>query len=87
MIYSKQDAIATRGLASLSMVCLHLFCRKGEDVYGTPLLWTSKDVPLVYWLGFVSGICVPLYSICAGYAQQVIAECNRGGYVILILVR
>ena len=72
--YTKTDAVETRGLAILTMVCLHLFCRKGGDVFGTPLLWTSPGVPLVYWLGFICGICVPLYSICAGYAQELLFE-------------
>lgn len=74
MRYSKQDAVMTRGLAILSMVVLHLFCRKGADVYGTPLLWLNETTPFIYWFGFFSEICVSLYSICAGYAQMMIAE-------------
>ncbi|MBR2669793.1 MAG: acyltransferase family protein [Solobacterium sp.] len=58
----------TKGMAILCMVVLHLFCRKGTDVYGTPLLWVSPGVPLAYWFGFYSEICVHIYSICAGYA-------------------
>lgn len=81
IIYTKTNALQTRGLAIISMVCLHLFCRKGADVYGTPLIWTSEKVPLVYWLGFVSGICVPLYSLCAGYAQELLDEIGKGGYI------
>ncbi|MCR1839599.1 acyltransferase family protein [Murimonas intestini] len=64
----------TKGLAILLMVILHLFCRKGADVYGTPLLWVNKTTPLIYYLGFFSEICVPLYSICAGYAQYLLSE-------------
>lgn len=58
----------TKGMAILCMVVLHLFCRRGADVYGTPLLWVSPGVPLVYWFGFYSEICIHIYSICAGYA-------------------
>lgn len=74
MNYSKRDATMTRGLAILCMLILHLFCRRGIDVYGEPLIWLNNTTPLVYWFGFFSGICVPLYSLCAGYAQQIIAE-------------
>lgn len=69
MIYKKEDAVMTRGLAILAMVVLHLFCRKGEDVFGTPLLWVNETTPLVYYFGFFAEICVPIYSLCAGYAR------------------
>ena len=32
------------------------------------MLWISPGVPLVYWFGFYSEICVDIFSICAGYA-------------------
>ncbi len=83
MMYGKKEATMTRGLAIVSMLLLHLFCRKGADVYGTPLLWFNKETPAVYYLGFFSEICVPLYSICAGYAQQLLYDkmkiSGRGG--------
>lgn len=78
MSYNKQDAVMTRGLAILCMLALHLFCRKGADVFGTPLLWLNETTPFVYQFGFFAGICVPLYSICAGYARQLNAENRRG---------
>ncbi len=62
----------TRGFAILCMVVLHLFCRKGADVYGTPLMWIDKDTPLVYLFGFYAEICVSVYSICMGYAQYLL---------------
>ncbi len=68
----------THGLAILSMVILHLFCRTGESVYGTPLIWVNKTTPLVYYFGFFAEICVPLYTLCAGYARQLQCE-NSGG--------
>lgn len=82
MTYNKQDAIMTRGLAILCMIVLHLFCRKGEDVYGTPLLWIDETTPFVYWFGFFAGICVSLYSLCAGYAQWIISDNTRGGATV-----
>ena len=77
MYYSKKDALMTRGLAIISMVVLHLFCRQGADVLGTPLIWLNESKPLVYLFGFFSEICVPLYSLCAGYAQELLYEQNR----------
>ena len=76
MRYSKEDAQMTQGLAVLCMVVLHLFCRTGNDVLGTPLVWLNPSTPLVYWFGFFAEICVPVYSICTGYAQQLLWE-NR----------
>ena len=80
MSYGKKDALMTRGLAILTMVVLHLFCRRGADVYGTPLIWINEDTPLVYWFGFFSEICVALYSICAGYAQGLLSERNQSAW-------
>lgn len=76
-LYSKQDAIMTKGMAILCMVVLHLFCRTGKDVFGTPLLWLNETIPLVFWFGFFAEICVPIYSLCAGYAQQLMREQGR----------
>ena len=79
MTYDKNDALMTRGFAILQMVILHLFCRKGADVYGTPLIWLNDNVPFVYWFGFFANITVCLYTICAGYARQLSYE-NGGTY-------
>lgn len=68
-MYTKKDAVMTRGFAILCMVVLHLFCRTGADVYGTPLIWLNQETPFVYWFGFYAEICVSVYSICMGYAQ------------------
>lgn len=69
----------THGVAILSMVVLHLFCRTGAQVYGTPLIWVNDTTPLVYYFGFFAEICVPLYTICAGYARQI--QVNKAGGV------
>ena len=79
MEFSKKDAKMTKGLAIVCMVVLHLFCRTGSDVFGKPLIWLNKDTPFVYWFGFFAEICVPLYSMCAGYAQQHLYEAGRTG--------
>ena len=64
----------TRGLAILCMLTLHLFCKQGSDILGTPLLWINEDTPLVYFFGFFAEICVPIYTICAGYARYLMLE-------------
>lgn len=74
VIYNKKDAIMTKGMAILCMLILHLFCRMGEDVLGNPLIWINETTPLVYWFGFFAEICVPIYSLCVGYAQQYMSE-------------
>ncbi|MCD7735798.1 MAG: acyltransferase [Lachnospiraceae bacterium] len=71
-MYGKKEARMTKGLAILCMLTLHLFCRKGADVYGTPLIWLNDTTPLVYYFGFFAEICVPLYTLCTGYAQQLL---------------
>lgn len=76
-LYSKRDATMTKGMAILCMLVLHLFCRTGKDVLGTPLLWLNKTTPLVFWFGFFAEICVPIYSLCTGYAQQLMIEQGR----------
>ena len=81
MSYTKRDAQMTRGLAILCMVILHLFCRVGSDVLGTPLLWLNDTTPVVFFLGFFAEICVPLYSICAGYAQELLLESGKSSFV------
>ena len=58
----------------------------GTDVYGTPMFWLNSTTPAVYILGWLSEICIPLYSICSGYAHYKLGEsgglskkriCNR----------
>ena len=75
--YSKQDAVMTKGMAILCMIILHLFCRTGKDVYGKPLIWINSTTPVVFLFGFFAEICVPVYSLCAGYARQYIEEKSR----------
>ena len=80
MVYSKKEAKMTQGFAILCMLVLHLFCRKGDDVLGFPLIWLNEDTPLVYVFGFFAEICVIIYSICAGYAQYVMYLQNKLTY-------
>lgn len=68
MDLSKEQIKMTKGLAIITMVVVHLFAKKGADVYGTPLIWVKEGVPLVYYLGFLGGYCIPFYCYCTGYA-------------------
>lgn len=68
MELEKKDMRMAQGAAILMMVIVHLFAKKGADVYGSPLIWVKPDVPLVYYLGFLGGICLPFYCFCTGYA-------------------
>ena len=79
-VYGKNEAVMTRGLAILSMVCLHLFCRKGADVFCTPLLWLNSEKPFVYWIGFFCEICVPLYSMMGGYALYLMYQHKKADF-------
>lgn len=73
-MYTKHDAKMTQGLAILCMLVLHLFCRKGSDVFGTPLIWIDETTPAIYLFGFFAEICVPLYCLTIGYAQELLYE-------------
>lgn len=71
---SKEHIQMTKGLAITSMILLHLFARKGTDVYGTPLFWLNAQTPIVYYLGLLSEVCVSLYCLCSGYAHYRLGE-------------
>lgn len=65
---TKKDMTMAKGLAIHCMIVLHLFAKSGAEVFGTPLLWVQEGVPLVYYIGFLGDITVPLYCMCTGYA-------------------
>lgn len=67
MDITKRDSKVLKGVAILSMLMLHLFCRKDNLPY-TPLLWLG-DTPLIYYFGLFGDICVALYCFVSGYAH------------------
>ena len=79
MELTKQDTQMAKGMASLGMVMLHLFCRLGELPY-TPLIW-CKNSPLIYYLGLFGDLCVPVYCFCRGYAHYLMADSQKKDYV------
>lgn len=61
-----------KGVAILSMLMLHLFCRK-ENLPYTPLLWIGST-PLIYYFGLFGDICVSVYCFISGYAHYLQAS-------------
>ena len=79
MELTKKDNQMAKGIAIIGMVMLHLFCIKVDLPY-TPLLWIG-DTPLVYYLGLLGEICVPIYLFCSGYAQALLRYSDGAAYV------
>ncbi len=67
MDITKRDSKMLKGVAIISMLMLHLFCRKDNLPY-TPLLWIGST-PLIYYLGLFGDICVSVYCFISGYAH------------------
>lgn len=72
MDITKQDSKMLKGVAILSMLMLHLFCRK-ENLPYTPLLWIGST-PLIYYFGLFGDICVAMYCFVSGYAHYLQAS-------------
>lgn len=67
MDITKRDSKMLKGVAILSMLMLHLFCRR-ENLPYTPLLWISST-PLIYYFGLFGDICVSIFCFISGYAH------------------
>lgn len=67
MDITKRDSKMLKGIAILSMLMLHLFCRV-EDLPYTPLIWIGSK-PLIYFFGLFGDICVSIYCFISGYAH------------------
>ena len=66
MELSKSDIKATKGLAILFMLFLHLFCRTDiNGLYNVSLTINGK--PFIYYLALFCDACVPIYLFCSGY--------------------
>lgn len=75
---SKYDAKMAQGLAILAMVSLHLFCRGDMPMYDLHLF--IGTTPALYYVGLFGDICVPIYCICAGYAQILLFDREKERY-------
>ena len=67
MDITKRDSKMLKGVAILSMLMLHLFCRR-ENLPYTPLLWIGST-PLIYYFGLFGDICVSIFCFISGYAH------------------
>ena len=67
MDITKRDSKMLKGVAILSMLMLHLFCRR-ENLPYTPLLWIG-GTPLIYYFGLFGDICVSIFCFISGYAH------------------
>jgi surface polysaccharide O-acyltransferase-like enzyme len=75
--FSKEDMTRLKGMAILCMVCLHLFCRKiVNGLYVAAPTW--HGVPLIYYLGLFSDVCVPIYCFASGYGLYVTFNKSNG---------
>lgn len=72
MELTKYDTQIAKGIAIIGMVMLHLFCRLGELPY-SPLIWLG-DIPIIYYLGLLGDMCVPIFCFCSGYAHFLLNE-------------
>lgn len=67
MDITKRNSKMLKGVAILSMLMLHLFCRR-ENLPYTPLLWIG-GTPLIYYFALFGDICVAVYCFVSGYAH------------------
>jgi hypothetical protein len=79
MEFTKNDMKATKGVAILFMLLLHLFCRKNvHGLYNTiPLI---HSVPFVYYIGLFGDACVPIYCFASGYGLFVSFNNQKGSF-------
>lgn len=67
---SSKDIQMTKGLAILTMLSLHLFCRvEGKGFIGIPFIVLPNGTPFLYYIGWLCAICAPLFCVCNGYAH------------------
>jgi len=62
MDITKRNSKMLKGVAILSMLMLHLFCRR-ENLPYTPLLWIG-GTPLIYYFALFGDICVAVLLLC-----------------------
>jgi surface polysaccharide O-acyltransferase-like enzyme len=75
--FSKNDMTRLKGMAILCMLCLHLFCRKiVNGLYVTAPTW--HGIPLIYYLGLFSDVCVPIYCFASGYGLFITLSKQQG---------
>ena len=66
MELTKKQIAATKGVAILFMLLLHLFCTKTYIGLFEPTIFIGK-YPLIYYLALFGDCCVAIYCFCSGY--------------------
>lgn len=69
---SKEQSGMLHGFAALCLLCDHLFNRLADLPY-TPLVIFGRT-PLCYVFGLLGDMCVPIFSLIAGYAQMLLCS-------------
>lgn len=72
MELTKNDTQKCKGIAIIGMVMLHMFCRLDNLPY-SPLIWIG-DTPLIYYLGLLGDVCVPIFCFCSEYAHYLLYD-------------
>lgn len=72
MELTKNDTQKCKGIAIIGMVMLHMFCRLDNLPY-SPLIWIG-NTPLIYYLGLLGDVCVPIFCFCSGYAHYLLYD-------------
>ena len=73
---TKDDSKILKGIAILFMLGLHLYNRTDINGYYIPLIYV-KGYPIIYYISFLFGICVPIYCFCGGYAAYIQKEKSK----------
>lgn len=65
--FTKDESKMLKGIAILFMVGLHLYNRVELDGYYSAWIMIG-EYPLIYYISYLFGACVPIYCFCSGYA-------------------
>ena len=79
MELSKKQIKATKGVAILFMLLLHLFCTKTYEGLFTPSIFIG-NTPLIYYFALFGDCCVAIYCFCSGYGLFLSYENNNMNY-------
>lgn len=86
MELNKNQIKATKGVAILFMLLLHLFCTKDYIGLYEPILFIG-EVPLVYYLALFGDCCVAIYCFCSGYGLMINYINDSKNYIKKNLIR
>lgn len=70
MELSKKETNIIKGLAALFLVYLHLF--NTMDYSDIQSIWVIKNIPVEYYISFITNSCVSIYLFCSGYGLSIV---------------